>query len=538
METLQAVAGASLPVALTLGHPLHLAAIDAGSNAFRLIVARVHSTDRWEIIESIRAPVRLGHSAFSTGKFDRKTLRAATAAFRQYRRAMDRHAVTAYRAVATSAAREARNRHVLVERILHQANLNLEIISGEEEARLVRSATLRAFRGMQPPRFILDLGGGSLEISELRDGVLHSTIGLPLGTVRLVEAFRIRGTVHEHTVDGLQRHVRAVLQSALPNWPQRSNASAAACGGNAEALARLASGPRLGAMGTLNVRVLQERLWQILQLDVKGRSRTFGVRRDRAEMMGVAAIVLVTVAKWLRLRSMAIPGVGVREGLLHELIETQLTQPAPDAEQRLHSQKVVAGAEAFASRVRCDLIHAGQVRRLALQLFDQLWLYHRMEFQWRTVLEAAATLHDCGHLIHHKAHHRHGEYLVASAKIPGLRGWNKRVAASLVRYHNGKSEPTARHDVFASLNRLQRSKTRILAGMLSLAERLESGHRQAILGLTVTGGPSELDVQVELRNGTRLNLEGIERKARLLEREMKIQLSFSRFVLVQRKRVA
>jgi exopolyphosphatase/guanosine-5'-triphosphate,3'-diphosphate pyrophosphatase len=141
-------------------------------------------------------------------------------------------------------------------------------------------------------------------------------------------------------------------------------------------------------------------------------------------------------------------------------------------------------------------------------------------------------------LIHHKAHHRHGEYLVASAKITGLRGWNKRVAASLVRYHNGKSEPTARHEVFASLNRLQRKNTRILAGILRLAERLESGHRQAILGLTVTGGPAEISVQIELRDGKRLNLDGIHRKARLLEREMKFHLSFGRFVLVQRKSVA
>ena len=538
METLQAVTGARLPVALKLSHPLRLAAIDAGSNAFRLILARVHSAVQWEIIESIRAPVRLGHSAFSAGKFDRKTLRAATEAFRLYRRTMRRHGVTAYRAVATSATREARNRHVLVERILHQAHLNLEVISGEEEARLVRAATLWAFRGMQPPRFILDLGGGSLEISELRDGVLQSTIGLPLGTVRLAETFRIQEKVHEQTLDDLERHVLAVLQSALPNRPQWLTASVAACGGNAEALARLAAGPKLGAMDTLSVNVLQQLLWKILQLDVEGRIRTFGVRRDRAEVMGVAAVVLVTVAKWLRLRSMAIPGVGVREGLLHELIEAQLTQPARTIEERLQSQKVVAGAEAFASRVRCDLLHAGQVRHLALQLFDQLWLYHRMDSQWRTVLAAAAILHDCGHLIHHKAHHRHGEYLVASAKIAGLRGWNKRVAASLVRYHNGKSEPTARHEVFASLNRLQRKNTRILSGILRLAERLESGHRQAILGLTVTGGPSEINVQIELRDGKRLNLDGIHRKARLLEREMKFHLSFGRFVLVQRKSVA
>ena len=125
---------------------------------------------------------------------------------------MDRHGVAAYRAVATSAAREASNRHVLVERIRHEAKIDLEVISGEEEARLVRVAVLRALRGLEPPRFILDLGGGSLELSELRGGVLQKSIGLPLGTVRLMEAFRVQGTIHEHTADDLRLHVLSVLR--------------------------------------------------------------------------------------------------------------------------------------------------------------------------------------------------------------------------------------------------------------------------------------------------------------------------------------
>jgi exopolyphosphatase/guanosine-5'-triphosphate,3'-diphosphate pyrophosphatase len=188
--------------------------------------------------------------------------------------------------------------------------------------------------------------------------------------------------------------------------------------------------------------------------------------------------------------------------------------------------------------VHCDLKHAEQVRRLALQLFDQLWPYHHMDFELRTVLEAGATLHDSGHLVHRKAHHRHGEYLVRNAKIPGLRGWAKNMTGCLVRYHNGKSEPSAAHKLFASLDRDRRKKVRILAGMLRLAERLESDHHQAIAGLTIEGGPREARVHVELRDESRLNLAGIERKARLLERELNLHLSFQRVLVVQKVRVA
>jgi exopolyphosphatase/guanosine-5'-triphosphate,3'-diphosphate pyrophosphatase len=160
-------------VALRLRKPIQIAAIDAGSNAFRLMIARILSTEEWEIVESVRAPVRLGHSVFTSGMLDPRALRDATSAFREFRRIMDARGVTAYRAVTTSAAREARNGHLLIDRVRKQAKIDLEIISGEEEARLVRVAVLRALRDFDSPRFILDLGGGSLELNELRRGVLQ-----------------------------------------------------------------------------------------------------------------------------------------------------------------------------------------------------------------------------------------------------------------------------------------------------------------------------------------------------------------------------
>jgi exopolyphosphatase/guanosine-5'-triphosphate,3'-diphosphate pyrophosphatase len=525
-------------VALKLRKPIQLAAIDAGSNAFRLMIARIRSTDDWEIVESVRAPVRLGHSVFTTGMLDRKTLRDATAAFREFRNIMTARGVTAYRAVTTSAAREASNGHVLIERIRHQDKIELEVISGEEEARLVRVAVLRALRDLDPPRFILDLGGGSLELNEFRRGVLQESIGLPLGTVRLMEAFKAQGVIHEHTANEIRLHVLSVLQSALPCRPRPSTAFTVACGGNAETLAGLASGPRVSGFTTLNPRLLRDRLWHILQLNVEERMKSFSVRRDRAEVMGVAAIVLVTVAWWLRLRQMITPRVGVREGLLYELASAQMGSPELTDEQRKRAQVMLVGAEAYAHKVRCDMKHAEQVRALALQLFDQFWPYHHLDSEARTILASAAMLHDCGVLINRKAHHRHGEYLIHNAKIPGLRGWAKNMTACLVRYHNRKSEPSTKHPVFATLNREQRKKARLLAGMLRLAERLESDHRQGISRLTVEGGPRDVRIHVEMRDASRLNLAGIERKARLLERELNLRLSFQRVLVVEKERVA
>jgi len=262
------------------------------------------------------------------------------------------------------------------------------------------------------------------------------------------------------------------------------------------------------------------------------------VRRDRAEVMGVASIVLTTVASWLRVRQMITPRVGVREGLLYELASAQMGPPMLTDEQRNRSQVMIAGAESFAGRVRCDLNHAQQVQALALQLFDQLWPYHQLDYEARAILASAAVLHDCGWLINRKAHHRHGEYLIHNAKIPELSASEKNMIASLVRYHNKKSEPSSTHPVFATLNGEQRKTARLLAGMLRLAESLESDHRKSISKINLEGGPRDVRIHVEMRDASRLNLAGIARKARLLEQELKMHLTFQRVVVIEKKRVA
>ena len=277
----------------------------------------------------MRLPVRLGHLAFSGGRLNRRTLTDAVAGFREFQSHMERLGVVAYRAVATSAAREARNRERLLYLVRRRAGIELEIISGDEEARLVRVAVGQAFAQHAAPRVILDLGGGSLEINWMRGAAVERVATLPLGAVRLMETHRAAGAIPEDRAAELVRHIEHVLASALGDQRPRPVRLLAACGGNAEFLARVAAGARYNGFATLNMHVLSARLWQILQLDADERKRAFHVRRDRAEVMGVAALVLLTVGRWLRARSFVIPGVGVREGLLTEISQTLFLPRGP-----------------------------------------------------------------------------------------------------------------------------------------------------------------------------------------------------------------
>ncbi|MEJ7600140.1 MAG: hypothetical protein WKG01_19685, partial [Kofleriaceae bacterium] len=216
--------------------PVRLGAIDAGSNAIRLVIAELTPSEIVRI-EAERVPVRLGHSAFTRGELDEQMMDQAVAAFIHFRERFDFHKVLLYRAVATSAVRGASNRDVLLHRLYHEAGIELEVIEGEEEARLVRKAVISQLgTGSSAPRAILDLGGGSLEVN-LRQGATWDGYSLPVGTVRLMETFGLDGAIADAEAAMVRRYTATLMQTIAQGAP--GNGTAAATGGNAEALAKI-----------------------------------------------------------------------------------------------------------------------------------------------------------------------------------------------------------------------------------------------------------------------------------------------------------
>jgi exopolyphosphatase/pppGpp-phosphohydrolase len=169
-----------------MSEPVHIAAIDAGSNAVRLSVARAYSALDIEPLYNERYSLRLGEGVFVQHRFSEKTFKKGVKAFCHFKEAMDEFGVTKYRAVATSASREARNRDAFIRRIKQKAGLRLDVISAGEESRLGREAVLASLGPEVPPRCIIDLGGGSMEVTILRDRAVEYGAHLPVGTVRLM----------------------------------------------------------------------------------------------------------------------------------------------------------------------------------------------------------------------------------------------------------------------------------------------------------------------------------------------------------------
>jgi exopolyphosphatase/guanosine-5'-triphosphate,3'-diphosphate pyrophosphatase len=275
----------------------------------------------------------------------------------------------------------------------------------------------------------------------------------------------------------------------------------------------------------MDLSLLRARLPDILRRDVRARMKAYAVRRDRADVMGIAAITFVTLGRYLNLRMFAIPAVGVREGVLQDIARDAFSRKEPHR-YNAAARQLIVGTRSFARRLGYDPQHGEHVRELSILLFDQLQAVHHLPAQSRVLLEAAALLHDTGHMIGHRGHHKHGEYLALNGDVPGLEGRDRAIVAALVRYHNRKSEPAAHHAAYSTLSNADRRITRRLAAILRIAEALDHSHRQHILKLRTSFQRGAVGLQVSARGDAAEDLRDANRSAELFEKEFHVRVYF------------
>jgi exopolyphosphatase / guanosine-5'-triphosphate,3'-diphosphate pyrophosphatase len=498
-----------------------LGAIDAGSNAIRMVIAEL-GTNELLRVEAERVPVRLGHGAFTRGELDNAVIDQAVAAFVHFRERFDHHSVAIYRAVGTSAVRNASNRDVLLHRLYHEAGIELDVIEGEEEARLVRKAVIHALATTALPlRAILDLGGGSLEVN-LRHGTGWRGYTLPVGTVRLLETFGLDGAIAEAEAGMVRRYTATLMQTVARGVT--GNGIAATTGGNAEALAKIV-GDGNPVMPSFDLAALEKALPSIVGISVEERMERFGVKRDRAEVLGIAALVFATAARQLGIARLVSPGVGVREAVLLELAETARDEQVKA--EGAHDKALLTAARAFANRVDHDTTHGEHVRQLARTLFHQLRDVHGVPEGRGVVLELAALLHDVGEVVNVRGHHKHSEYMIRWARIPGLDDTSREMIAVLARVHRKDAARAKQLINESTLPKDIRVQLRKLAGLLRIADALDTEHRSRVEQIVCTRMGDALVLDLVVRDGPSRDDAKLLRKSDLLGEELGLAIKIT-----------
>lgn len=447
---------------------------DLGSNTARLVVFAYEPGQWFRITDGIREAVRLGEGLAASSRLTRGALKRALAAVELFSDYAGATELDHLELLGTSALRDAENRGdfvTAVRRLGHE----VRVLSGEQEAALGVLAVANGFA--LDDAWVMDLGGGSAQLSLMRRRRYVEGTDHPLGAVRLTEALLHSDPPRADEVRALEKAV----ERELGDFVQRLDGSLplVAMGGTIRNLARIAQrqqGYPLDLLHgyALTRPALEEVTEELLAHRLPARSEIPGLNSDRADIIVAGALVFRWLLRRSRVGSILVSGHGVREGAFFRRF--------------LESPHLLPDVRGFSIRNRARLFpalpaHVLQVRELASQLFDGLAPLHGMGPAERELLDAAAVLHDSGTVLDYFRHDVHGAYMLTSAPLDGFSHRELALLALLVRYHR-RGKPKLGD--FKSLCR-PGDKRRLLqlAACLRLAESLERSRAGRVRGLTV-----------------------------------------------------
>jgi exopolyphosphatase/guanosine-5'-triphosphate,3'-diphosphate pyrophosphatase len=476
-----------------------VAAIDVGTNAARLEIARALPDGSLETLHQERDPIRPGEGVFVSGRMAPDVEARLVATLRRYATLCRRHRARV-RAVATSAIREAKNGPDVVRRVRAAAGLELEVVSGREEARLICAGVLRG-RPPGAPALVLDIGGGSTEVATARGEAPTELWSVPLGAVRLTQIFGTRGRVSATRLAAMRAYAAEAFCEAIPS-PRRTVRRGLGSSGTIGAVIAFAaehgrSATRRDVSRTLDV---------LADMSLAERGREFDARR--AEIVVAGAAILESAMQHLGLTSLVAVETGLRNGLLVELARSDGAARDASTDEALVQ---------LGRRFGFDEAHARQVARLALELHDRLAHVHQLPPAMRRILEAAALLHDVGHAVSVHAHHKHTYYLVANADLPGFSDHERELVALVARYHR-RSAPTRDRADLEALSAGELGAVRKLTAILRVADALDRSHHQPVRRLATSTRDRTVRIAITARGPLDLELWDAEREAPLFRR--------------------
>ncbi|MGO9643126.1 MAG: HD domain-containing protein [Candidatus Bathyarchaeia archaeon] len=458
-----------------------LAAIDVGSNAIRLAIASLDEDGQLQLIQTSRESLRLGADVFTRYEISERKLIEGIEAFIRFRKLISQYKVKVIRAVGTSALREARNRSYFINQIAKATDISIDVINAEEEARLGHLAISRTLNIQNKLAMLIDIGGGSVEVTLATQKEIIATESFAIGTVRLLQLLEQKKRGEDVFRQLVREYVKVTDTRLRKEIADHKIDVCIGTGGNVESLGDL----RVEiCKGKANTSVTIEELDIILK-ELQGRSyedriKDFKLRSDRADVIIPAALVLQNIAHEANVNEILIPRVGIKDGLLIDMADKLRTGEF----EPLSRAQVITSAHLLGRKYDYEQQHAGTVARFALDLFDSTMKLHKLGNDERLLLEVAALLHDVGYYISVTNHHKHSYYIINSSPLIGLDGIQKALIANVVRYHR-KSIPKANHREFYELTPKQRRIVLKLAAILRLAEALDREHVNRVKNIRV-----------------------------------------------------
>ncbi|MFN7957580.1 MAG: Ppx/GppA phosphatase family protein [Holophagaceae bacterium] len=485
---------------------MRIAAVDVGSNSIHMVVVEADALGGQRVLAREKAMVRLARGEAQSGEIGPEAFRAGLEALGQMARTIRDFDCDTVMACGTAALRDAKNAQAFVMEA-ERLGVPIQVISGEEEARLIHQAVSHAIPFPPEPVALVDIGGGSTELTWVRGGGVAASISLPWGLQRLADAAQTADPPTAHDLKRLRKMIRRILKKARKDLPSDLPEPTLILGtsGTLEDLAQGAAAGQAFTVGQLRDFALK--LWR---LDAPQRIERLGVDPKRAEVLHVGSIWALSLMEWLGTPPLRHLPVGLREGMVWEALKHGGAAIPPLAERRR------ASVEQLAARLDPDPGHSRHVARLADELFTSLQPHFELGDRERQWLAFAARLHDIGFSVSERGHHKHGEYLIRNAALPGF--WPEEVdlLAQVVRFHRGKPPHHAKHEAFRALAPWHRQVVRKLAAILRGADALDRRRRQSVRHLAVAVDEQRLHLILDAAGEVDPEMEAFRDKGALL----------------------
>ena len=464
------------------GGTRHVAFLDIGTNSIRLLIVRINPNHSTNVLIQLKQTVRLGEGEFDAQLLQPKAVDRAVSVAQQFASLIRSHGADDVVAVATAATREARNQREFVERLQKAAQLDVRVVSGQEEARLIYLGVSSGFHLQDKQAFFIDIGGGSTEVILGTQHEYRYLNSLRLGAIRLAAQF----PANEHGVvspNKYSRIVRFVQRHAVHTLREiRSHNIDLAIGssGTIENLAAVAmrryADRRLQRNDELTASNLRETVRELGAIPLKERRRVPGLNPERADIVISGAAILEAFMEALDIPAIRISERGLREGLLMDYLIRHGHAPAlQDLSVRRRSVFDLGRTCHF------EEPHARTTAQLALMLFDSASDAKLQPFgSWeRELLEYAALLHRIGAFLAYNNYQAHTYYLIRNANLLGFDETEIAIIAATALFHR-KALPQRQHSEFANLEHQAQKVVRILSLLLRLAESLDRSHARNV----------------------------------------------------------
>ncbi|MGH9254625.1 MAG: HD domain-containing protein [Vicinamibacterales bacterium] len=487
---------------------MRIAAIDIGTNSVHMIVVNVRPDLSFEVIDREKAMVRLGEGGLDGRALTAEPMHSALQALATFKRLADSRRVDTILAAATSATREARNGGEFLARIERETGIRPMVITGSEEARLIHQAAVYGV-DVGGRAAVIDIGGGSVEITLGTATAVQLARSFKLGVIRLTERFVKSDPLSDGDERRLEKHIRGEIDRYCDQIAEIGFDRVIGTSGTILSLGAVAATAARGAPPAelRNLRIAAKQIRRVRKdvtsRDLEDRLKMPGLDPRRADLVVAGAVLVDTILRRLEADELTLCDLALREGLVLDYVRRHKRQIAqidriPDVRRR--------SAIELAERCNYFAVHAQHVARLALAIFDQTRAIHGLTDREREWLEYAALMHDLGLHISYPRHHRHSYYLIKNGDLRGFEPDEIEVIALVARYHR-RGTPKKSHTEYAGLSAPLRRTVRTLASILRVAESLDRSHAQVISRLELQdSGDNALLLQLQTSGDAELEI--------------------------------